>query len=118
MSYLRLAPYAVIALLAIAVLWYRNDAKAERYEKEKIAVELSTVKQFNEQQKRAIDRLTAMREQNDNILADITQQLASINTVVADTQGTISELEKINEDVRAYMASSIPPDLRRVLNKQ
>lgn len=117
MTYLKLAPYVVIAALVAAVLWYRGEMKGADAARDKASAELSLVRDANEKQAALIDQLACRKERDEQIVADISSKLAGINQTLADTSQAISGLEKDYESVRAYLASLVPDPLRRVLNR-
>lgn len=114
---LRLAPYAIIAFLAIGLLWYRGsaiDAAADLKAKE---VQLAEVKQANEVQAKAIERITAQRAADDATLVQLNAAISDLRTKADETQASIAELERTNEAVKSYLSSPVPGDLKRLLNR-
>lgn len=114
---LRLAPYIVIALLIGGLLWYRGeaiDAAATLKAKE---LQLVEVKAANEAQAKAIDRITAQRAADDAVLVQLTTTLTDLRTKADETQASITELERTNEEVKTYLSNPVPGDLKRLLNR-
>lgn len=116
MLYLRLAALAAFLAIVGMALWYRSEAISAEAARERIAGQLATVAEVNRQQQATIERITRMRQNDDRILSDLTNEIARLTDVAAQTQESVTELEKTNENVRAYLAGAIPDDLRRVLN--
>lgn len=118
MIWLRLAPYiAILAIVGIA-LYYRGEMIDASAAQRRAEAELRQAEIANAAALETIERITRMRQADDKILLDLTNEIARLNEVATETQATITELERTNEDVRSYLAGAIPDDLRRVLNKQ
>lgn len=115
---LRLAPYFAIALLLGAVLWFRGEAISEAAERKAVEVQLTEVRAANDAQKAAIERLTARRAADDALLAELNGSIATLRETAEATQLSIQGLERTNEQVRTYLASPVPSDLRRLLNNR
>ena len=111
------AGLAFMALAGVA-LWYRGEAISATAEAERARAALAVAVEANEAQADAIRRLTELSDRTETILADIAGKLAAINQNTADTTEAIADLERTNEDVRAYLAGRVPDDLRRVLNRR
>jgi len=115
--YLRFAPYAAIAALAIGLLWYRGNAIDARAEQAKALAALNVAVEANRAQEEAIRRITEANARTDKLLASIAADVAAINDTTAETQASVTELERSNEDVRAYLSGVVPADLQRLLNR-
>lgn len=114
---LRIAPYAAIGLLALGLLWYRGeaiDAAADLKAKE---VQLVEVKQANEAQAKTIERITAQRAADDALLANLSTTLTDLQAKTEETQATIAELERTNAQIKSYLATPVPVELRGLLNR-
>ena len=109
----------VIAFLALGgyAFWQRGDAIAAKAEREQAVAQLAVAVEANAVQKQTISRLTEQNARTDRILADISAKLAGISNATAETQASVTELERTNESVRAYLAGVVPADLQRVLNR-
>ena len=116
---LYLALGVLIAFLGLAsyALWQRGEAISARSEQEKAEAALGQAVEANKAHQAAIERLTAVNERTDRILADISWKLAGIRDATAETQASVTELERTNETVRDYLAGVVPADLQRVLNR-
>lgn len=116
MLYLRLAGLAAFALIVGLMLYYRGnaiEASAARMRAEGDRDRaLAAVQTANA----AIDRITRMRDADDRLLLDLSNQITRLTEVTAETYASVTELERTNDDVRAYLSGAIPDDLRRVLN--
>lgn len=118
MIWLRVAPYlAILAIVGIA-LYYRGEMIDASAAQRRAEAELRQVELANAEAQKTIERITRMRQADDRILLDLTNEIARLNEVAAETQAGIVELERTNEDVRAYLAGVIPDDLRRMLNNE
>ena len=115
MTYLRFAPYAVIAALLVGLLWYRGNAIDARSEAERIRVDLMTAIVVNKAHEETIRRVTEANARTDRMLAEIAADVAAINDTTAETQASVAELERSNEDVRAYLSGVVPDGLQKLL---
>lgn len=118
MMYLRLAVIAAFAVICGLTLYYRGEAIGAQADRAQAQAALSVALKVNEQNEKTIDRMLTRQRDNDKLLSDIAGQMAFINEAVMETNASITELEKVNDDVRAFMSVGIPDDLRRMLNKQ
>lgn len=116
---LYLAAGVAIAFLGLGAyaFWQRGEAISARAEQAKAQAALGEALEANKAHQAAIERLTAINERTDKILADISYKLAGIRDATAETQASVTELERTNEDVRKYLSGVIPDDLQRVLNR-
>lgn len=118
MLYLRLAGLAAFAVIVGIALYYRGnslEASAAQLRAESARNQaVAAVAVANE----TIDRITRMRAADDKLLLDLAERITELTAVTAETQASVVELERTNEDVRAYLSGSIPDDLRRLLNSR
>lgn len=116
---LYLAAGVAIAFLGLAsyALWQRGEAISARSEQARAEAALGEAIEANKAHQAAIERLTALNARTDKILADISYKLAGIRDTTAETQASVTELERSNEDVREYLGRAVPEPLQRVLNR-
>lgn len=109
---------AVIAFLALGgtALWYRGNAIAAEAATRQAKADLATAVGVNAANDETIGRMKALADAKDKLLADIAGQIATINENVADNTAAVQGLKDANEDVRAYLAGAVPPDLGLQLN--
>lgn len=109
----------VIAFLALGgiALWYRGEAIAAEAATRQAKADLATAVAVDAVNQETLGRMKALADAKDKLLADITEQLATINQNVADNTAAVQGLKDANEDVRAYLAGAVPPDLGLQLNK-
>lgn len=121
MMQIRLAIAGIVLLafsaMGVAVYKYKSDATTARAQAAQAKADLATAEAANKAQQETIGRLRASAEANDRIIVQMTDQLATINAAVADTNQQIGDLKDANEDVRAYLAGRVPADLDRLLNR-
>lgn len=116
-------PYAILiaatAFLALGsgVLWYRGEAIAAAAERDRARADLAVAADANAAQQATIGRLRAEAEANDRLVAKMADDIAAINSAVAETNEAIVDLKEANEDVRAYLGTAVPPDVERLLNR-
>lgn len=115
--YLRLAPYAVIGLLLIGLLWYRGNAIDAEAEAARFQVERDTAIAANKSLDAALARERAQNAENDRLLGELFDEIAKINRGVADAAADIEGLKDANEDVRAYLSGAVPDALRLQLDR-
>lgn len=108
-----------IAFLALGgvALWYRGQAISAVADAAQARADLNAVVATNHAQAETIGRLRATSAANDRIVATMAEYLAAINAAVTDTNKQIGDLKDANEDVRAFLAGRVPPELERLLNK-
>lgn len=114
---LRIAPYVAIAALVAGLLWYRGNAIEAAADLKAKEVQLAEVKSANDAQAKTIERITAQRVADDAVLVELSSKLAELRTKADETQASIAELERTNEQVKSYLANPVPSDLRRLLNR-
>lgn len=119
---LKLIGFAALAItfavLAGAALWYRGEAIEAAGERDRAKTELATAVAVNASQKAAIERLTAFREMDDKLLVELQDKLSALATQTQRTTDAVRDLETTSADVKAYLSSPVPDDLRRVLNNR
>jgi LysB family phage lysis regulatory protein len=115
-AYLRLAPYVLIAALAAILLWYRGESIAAQAEAAQARKETAQAVEANKSQDETIKRLTARRIADEALLTELGSAVARINAHTETMRAEITKLERNNEEIRAYLAGTIPDELRRLLN--
>lgn len=112
-----LAALIVILALSTGLFLYRGQAIAAKAEKAQVEVALATALSVNETNKATIDRLTTYRAIDDKLMIELNGRLTGLATQADAAQRSVRELEKINANVAAYLASTLPDELKRVLNR-
>lgn len=110
---------AVIAFLALGgvALWYRGEAISAQAAERQAKADLAAAVSVNDANQETIGRMKALADAKDKLLAEIAGQIADINQNVAENTAAVQGLKDANEDVRAYLAGAVPPDLSLQLNK-
>lgn len=110
---------AVIAFLALGglALWYRGEAISAKAAERQAKADLTAAVSVNDANQETIGRMKALADAKDKLLAEIAGQIADINENVAENTAAVQGLKDANEDVRAYLAGAVPPDLSLQLNK-
>lgn len=104
----------VVAGLVIATLLYRGQAIAAEAAAARARADLATAQAANKQ---AIDTIAAMQAQariDSRLSAELVEEMRRINDGLAEQSEKLTELEKTNADVRAYLDGVVPDDLRRL----
>lgn len=109
---------AILAASTGAALWYRGEAIEAAGARDKAMGELATALAVNASQKAAIDRLTAFRDMDDKLMVELQDKLSQLATQTQRTTDAVRDLETTSADVKAYLSSPVPDDLRRVLNNR
>ncbi len=115
-----LSALGAIAFLALGLtaLWYRGNAIAAEARADRLKVERDTALKANETLDKALASMAALRERENEIIADLTIELRDINDRFSAEVEAITDLEAANETVRDYLNSPIPDDLRRLYGGQ
>jgi hypothetical protein len=120
-SYLRLAGVGALALFIVAGvgLVFVQRAKLDAAEAERATLQLqidsalATNKLFAE----SIDRLSQQRAIDERFVALLNSQLSAIRTDAETTANKLTELERTNPDVKGFLATPLPVELKRVLGR-
>jgi LysB family phage lysis regulatory protein len=112
---------AVLVLLAfaamgVAVYKYKADAADAQAAASQAKAERDTAVQANKEAAATIDALQEQSRLDSRLTASLVEQMRQINDGLAAQGQQLTELEKQNADVRAYLDSLVPPDLRRLYN--
>lgn len=115
----RLVGALALALVFAAVcglaLWFRGQALAATAERDSARSSLAAAQAANDAQKAAIERLTAGRAIDDKLLTDLQGRLGELAAQTQQATTAIRDLERSNENVKAYLAGRLPDELRRLL---
>lgn len=116
----RLYALGALALLIVGmggtIMYYRGNAISAEARAARVTVERDTVIAINEQKDKEIARLTRQAEINNNIMVDLHTAMQELNTKAAETSRALTELESTNADVRIFLDTALPAELKRVLN--
>lgn len=114
----RLILAGIVALVFMgvigAMLWYRGQAISAAADAAQARADLVLAQAAN---KRALDTIASMQEQarlDSRLTADLVEEMRRINEGLAEQAGKLDELERSNEDVRAYLDTVVPADLRKL----
>lgn len=109
---------AILAASIGAALWYRGEAIEAAGARDQARGELATALAVNASQKAAIDRLTAFRDMDDKLMVELQGQLSELATQTKRTTDAIRDLETTSADVKAYLSTPVPVELRGLLNRR
>lgn len=113
--YLVLGVGLIFAALAGLALYYRADAATQRGLAQATQAQLDTAKAVNDIQTATIARLAKLREADDALLLEVRDRLGTINTATQATTEAVANLERSNADVKAFLGTRLPSDLRCLL---
>lgn len=108
----------VFLVLCGYALFYRAEYTRASAEAEKVTAQLEGARRANERQQAALLQLAELRKQNDAILSRIYSQLEIISGRVNEQNKSIAELRRSSDEVRDYLDTAIPADLRRLLDNE
>jgi hypothetical protein len=108
----------IIAGLTASMFYFKAEAAEQEGAKRLAEAQLAEARVANEAQKVVIERVTALRATDDAALSGLTQAIAKLDEKSDKLTGDIASLERGNADIRTYMATQVPPDLRTVLNRR
>lgn len=110
---------ALVAFLAQAgaMLWYRGEAIHATAQRDQARAELAQVVAANKSLEEANKRLANQIAINNGVIAGFVEELAGIREATAANTDAVHELEKSNEDVRAYLSTLVPDALRLQLDR-
>lgn len=122
LSYVRLAAYGAAALaimgLIATVAIYRGEAHDAAHREEVANGKLAVAVEANEAQKAVIDRVTELRRTDDTVVAQLVESVDKLAKTSGDVTDKISKLERGNDEIRNFLAASVPSDLAGVLNRR
>lgn len=106
----------VIVGMSAAIYKYRGDAIAAQAEAARVTVERDRVLAISAQKDREIERLVRLADINNSVLAEVRQELQDLNAKAAENNQQLAELENTNAEVRLFLDTALPADLKRLLN--
>lgn len=125
MNWLRLLPFGVIAILVCICLYLNQRAATAQAERkvaeanvEQLEERLQRVVDVNQEQAKTIETMAATRAANDELMLSLTTSIEKIAANSDLTRSDIRQLERTNAEVRAYLATTLPPELAGVLNRR
>ncbi|HTN39800.1 MAG TPA: hypothetical protein VLZ84_01525 [Asticcacaulis sp.] len=117
MNWFKLAPYAIIALLLIGVVYFRGEMMHADDMKDAARAEADSLRVVNEQNARVIARQVAAASANASIMADLQTDLAAIRERGVTTRTIIREAAVNDPQVKSWASESVPPAVRDALRK-
>lgn len=121
MAYVRLAIAGVILLaftsLLAGMFYYKSNAASAENLRQIAQTKFDQAAAANEQQQAAIERITAVRKSDDEVLTKLSSAIETLQSQSEEVRTGIAALERGNNEVRAYLSGKLPVDLRRMLNR-
>lgn len=114
----RLAPWALIGLLVIALLVVNTSRLSEANGRETAERERAEALALNKAQDTQIKRMEATAKANDALLQALS---ISVTAIAEDSDLTVEQtrqLRETNANVRTYLDTRLPPELAGVLNRR
>ncbi len=111
-----LAGLMLLAFLTLGsiALWYRGQAISAHAQTAKAEAALSDAVQANDAAAHTISALQEQSRLDSRLTASLVEEMRKISDGLAEQSQQIDELEKSNADVRAYLDTVVPADLRKL----
>ena len=113
---LAIAGLILVALLSMGILalWYRSEAIGAEAERDRARADLTLAADANRKAVATIADMQAQARRDNQVTAAMVDELKRINEALAVQSAALTDLEKSNADVRAYLDTAVPDDLRRL----
>jgi hypothetical protein len=117
MNYLKLAPYAAIALLLIGLLFYRGQAIEADALKDAANAKNDALMAVNERNAKAMTELAKNAALNDQLVKGLAADVAAIKSRGANTRTIIKEAIANDPVTKAWGDEPIPDSVRDALRR-
>lgn len=104
-----------LAAAAFAILWLRNDNLAKSADLKTAQVQVGDLTRANKAAQTALDKVTAIRIDNDAIAAAVAAKVGDNNTREIHTNTVIEKAAANDPQVRALVDTPLPDSLRAAL---
>jgi len=112
--YLYAGAAVFVAALVAAIFYYRADA-ADANSRARVATEaLAVAIGINHELNDTISDLNFQAKFNDDLVADLQNQLAELAEIAGDNQAELERLREAEPDVKTYLDTPVPDALRRL----
>jgi LysB family phage lysis regulatory protein len=112
--YLYAGVAVLVAALVATIFYYRADAAYEsnraRVATEALGVAIGVNHTLND----TITNLNIQAQFNDELVADLQNQLAELAEIAGDNQAELERLREAEPDVKSYLDTPVPDALRRL----
>lgn len=105
---------AIIGGLVAVMLFYRGQAISAEADAARARADLVLAETANRQALDVIASMEAQARIDSRLTADLVEEMRRITEGLAEQAGKLEELERSNEDVRAYLDGVVPADLRKL----
>lgn len=120
-NYLRLIGAGTVVLLVLAgvslILVQRAKLDAAEAERANLQTQIDGALATNKLQAESIDRLSRQRAIDERFVSLMNAQLDAIRTETETTATKLTELERTNPDVKSFLDTPLPVELRRLLGR-
>lgn len=114
----RLIIFGLIALafasLTAAMFYYKANAASAQAEAQQARANLAVAEDANKEAVRTIDALQEQARQDSRLTASLIEEMRKVNDSFAAQAAAQTELENTNGDVRAFLDTAVPTDLRKL----
>ena len=116
--YAALVGLLIIVGMAALIFYYRGAAIASEAELNETKVQLALSVAASKEKDKAILRQEAAIASLNKLMLDVANEVEQINQASREQTAAIAELSEANENVRAFLATVLPPDLSKLLNER
>lgn len=113
-TYLALGVLLVFLAVGGVALWYRSEAISAEASAAKARADRDIAVEANKQADATIDALQEQARIDSRLTASLVEEMRKINDGLAAQASQLTEMEKANADVRAYLDAAVPADLRKL----
>ncbi len=117
MKYLKLAPYALIALLLIGLMYFRGEMLKSDGIADTARAEADSLRAINAQNADTIERQVAAAEANASIMADLQADVAAIRGRRETTRTIIEKAAANDPVVKSWVETPVPDSVRDALRR-
>ena len=118
MTQVKLAIMAIFAIAFLSLggvaLYYRAEAADAAKEAQQAIADKDKAVEANKDAQNTISALQEQSRLDSRLTASLVEEMRKISDGLAEQSQQIDELEKSNADVRAYLDTVVPADLRKL----
>lgn len=117
MTYLKLAPYAAILLLVIAVMFMRGEKLKAESLKDRAVAEANALREVNKQNADTIKGMADNQATNDQIVKDLAADVAAIRERGVTTRTIIEKAAANDPIIKTWTEEPVPAAVRDALRR-
>lgn len=120
-NYIRLIGAGLVGLLIVSgvglIFVQRAKLDAAEAERANLQTQIDGALATNKLQAESIDRLSRQRAIDERFVSLMNEQLNAIRTETETAATKLTELERTNPDVKGFLDTPVPVELRRLLGR-